>query len=337
MDTPQSNMDTPQSTQSAANFATFTTKFKTLKTKISQVILGQEAIIEDLLIAALARGHVLLEGAPGLGKTRLVRAFSEVTDMSFGRVQFTPDLMPADVTGTSVFMEDKDGSKFEFQKGPIFSNVLLADEINRATPKTQSALLEAMQERSVTASGERYRLPEPFVVLATQNPLEMEGTYPLPEAQLDRFLFKIMIERPDRETLARILVTTTGAREAELTPVFKREEMLELQRMLRAVPIASAAIDYVVNLTEATHAHELVRLGASPRGAQAMTLAAKGYALAAGRPNVELDDIRRAALPALRHRILLSFEAEVEGTNPDAIIRDVIKKVDSDLVGRPKR
>lgn len=315
-------------TSAPPNFTTFTEKFKRLREAIGRIILGQEDIVEDLLVAALANGHVLIEGAPGLGKTRLVRTFSEATDLSFGRIQFTPDLMPADVTGTTVFVEEAGTSRFDFQRGPVFANVLLADEINRATPKTQSALLEAMQERSVTASGERYDLPKPFVVLATQNPLEMEGTYPLPEAQLDRFLVKILIHRPDRATLQRILVTTTGAIEPTVEPIFKREEMLELQTMLRAVPVASKAYEYVVGLTEATHDHELVRLGASPRGAQAIILAAKGYALAAGRPNVELADIRRAALPSLRHRILLSFEAEVEGTDPDTIIREVIAQAD---------
>lgn len=326
-------MDQP----SKKNFSRFTERFKDLREQIAHVILGQDKVIEDLLVAALAGGHVLIEGAPGLGKTRMVRAFSEATDLSFGRVQFTPDLMPADVTGTTVFVEEGGKRRFEFQKGPVFHNVLLADEINRATPKTQSALLEAMQERRVTASGQGFELPAPFMVLATQNPLEMEGTYPLPEAQLDRFLFKINIERPDADTLRRILVTTTGEIEPEIKQVFTREEMLELQAVLRAVPIASTALEYVVKLTEATHAHELVRLGASPRGAQAMTLAAKGYALAAGRPNVELEDVRRAALPALRHRILLSFEAEVEGANPDAIIRDAIKRAEGAESGRARR
>ncbi len=313
-----------------ASFTDFTEKFRVLKNAIGRVILGQEEVVEDLLIAVLAKGHMLIEGAPGLGKTRLVRAFAEATQLEFGRIQFTPDLMPADVTGTTVFIEEKGVSRFEFQQGPVFSNVLLADEINRATPKTQSALLEAMQERAVTASGTRYKLPKPFVVLATQNPLEMEGTYPLPEAQLDRFLFKILIERPDAETLERIIEATTGAQEIKLEPIFSREELLELQILLRAVPIASTALRYVVRLTEATHEHDMVRLGASPRGAQAMVLAAKGYALAAGRPNVEMVDIRRAALPSLRHRLLLSFEAEVEGVNTDDIIRDVLKSVDSE-------
>lgn len=306
----------------------FADPFARLRDAIARVILGQRALVEDLLIAALARGHVLVEGAPGLGKTRLVRAFADATALTFGRVQFTPDLMPADVTGTTVFIEAGDERRFEFQSGPVFTHVLLADEINRATPKTQSALLEAMQERAVTVSGVRHALPEPFIVLATQNPLEMEGTYPLPEAQLDRFLFKIKIERPDVDTLRRILVVTTGDTEASAERVFKRSELLELQRMLRAVPIADAALDYIVKLVEATHAHPLIRLGASPRGAQAITLAAKGYALADGRPNVEYEDIRQAVLPALRHRLLLSFEAEVEGADPDQVLREVIAKVD---------
>ena len=306
------------------DFSSFAVKFKKLKDSIRQVILGQDQVVEDLLIAALAQGHVLLEGAPGLGKTRLVRALSESCDLSFGRIQFTPDLMPADVTGTQILVEDKGSTRFEFQKGPIFNHIVLADEINRATPKTQSALLEAMQERSVTASGEHYNLDRPFMVLATQNPIEMEGTYPLPEAQLDRFIFKINIERPDKETLKRILLTTTGSSDTEIEAVFSRDEMLELQKMLRAVPIAERGVDYIVNVVDRSHSHPMVRLGASPRGAQAIALAAKGYALASGRPNVELEDIKRAALPALRHRILLSFEAEVEAIDPDEIINEIL-------------
>jgi MoxR-like ATPase len=308
--------------------ARFAEKFQELKKTISSVIVGQDTVVEDLLIVVLAGGHALIEGAPGLGKTRLVRSFAEATQLSFGRVQFTPDLMPADVTGTTVLSRDDSQTQFAFQAGPVFTNVLLADEINRATPKTQSALLEAMQERSVTVSGERHALPTPFITLATQNPLEMEGTYPLPEAQLDRFLFKIMIYRPDQETLKRILRTTTGENESSITPIFSREELLEYQQLLRAVPIAERALDYVVALTEASHQHPLLRLGASPRGAQAMVLAAKGYALAAGRPNVELEDIRRAMLPALRHRVLLGFEAEVEGRNVDDIVQEIREQVD---------
>ncbi|CAN5667175.1 MoxR family ATPase [soil metagenome] len=302
----------------------FTEPFGLLRGAIAQVILGQESLVEDMLIAALARGHVLIEGAPGLGKTRLVRAFADATMLSFGRVQFTPDLMPADVTGTTVFIEEAEDERFVFQPGPVFHNVLLADEINRATPKPQSALLEAMQERAVTVSGVRHELPEPFMVLATQNPIEMEGTYPLPEAQLDRFLFKLTVDRPDTETLRRVLEATTGEEAVAPRGIVSRETMLELQRMLRAVPIASAALDWAVRVIDATHEHPLVRLGASPRGGQAMVLAAKGFALVAGRPHVEIDDLRRAAAPSLRHRLLLSFEAEVEGADPDAVVAEVV-------------
>ena len=303
----------------------FTERFERLRDSIGKVVLGQEQVVEDMLIAVLARGHVLIEGAPGLGKTQLVKAFAGATDLEFGRIQFTPDLMPADVTGTNVFVDDGHQSRFEFQPGPVFANVLLADEINRATPRTQSALLEAMQEHSVTSSGKRYALPEPFVTLATQNPLEMEGTYPLPEAQLDRFLFKVLIDRPDQATLRRILESTTGRDQPEVEQVFNRQEMIDLQTLVRAVPIADSALDWVVSLIEASHRHGMLRLGASPRGAQAITLAAKGYALAAGRPNVELEDLRRAALPALRHRLLLNFEAEVEGVSTDDVVNELLE------------
>ncbi len=310
------------------SLAGFNERFDRLKQMIGTVVLGQEGVVEDMLVAVLARGHVLIEGAPGLGKTRLVRTFADATELDFGRIQFTPDLMPADVTGTTVFIDDGRNTRFEFQPGPVFANVLLADEINRATPRTQSALLEAMQENAVTVAGKRYALPEPFTTLATQNPLEMEGTYPLPEAQLDRFLVKILINRPDAATLRNILLSTTGSEEPQVHAVFRRAEMLELQALLRAVPVADSALDWVVRLIEASHAHPLLRLGASPRGAQAITLAAKGYALASGRPNVELEDLRRAAAPVLRHRLLLSFEAEVEGASTDDIIQELLEQTD---------
>jgi MoxR-like ATPase len=302
--------------------------FGRLRDAVAQVILGQRTLVEDLLVAALARGHVLVEGAPGLGKTRLVRAFADATALTFGRVQFTPDLMPADVTGSTVFVEEARERRFEFQAGPVFHNVLLADEINRATPKTQSALLEAMQERGVTVAGVRHELPDPFVVLATQNPIEMEGTYPLPEAQLDRFLFKVLVPRPDADTLRQVLVATTGEEAEPPRDVVSRETFLDMQATLRAVPVAGSALEWVVKLVEATHEHPMVRLGASPRGAQAMVLAAKGYALAAGRPHVEFEDLRRAALPSLRHRLLLSFEAEVEGVDPDQVVAEAVESVD---------
>lgn len=309
--------------------ADFARKFHELRERMNQVIIGQERLVEDLLITVIAGGHALIEGAPGLGKTRLVRSFAALTHLDFGRVQFTPDLMPADITGTTVLQEnaDKQGLQLEFEKGPIFCHVLLADEINRATPKTQSALLEAMQEASVTISGKHYALPRPFVVLATQNPLEMEGTYPLPEAQLDRFLFKLHIERPSAASLKSILMMTTGKLEPDLSPIFERQELLALQQMLRSVPIASSGLDAVVALIEASHQHPMIRLGASPRGAQAIVLAAKGYALAAGRPNVEFSDIRRASLPALRHRILLSFEAQIEAKQHDSIVQELLDSV----------
>jgi len=313
----------------------FADPFHRLRDAIAKVILGQRTLVEDLLVAALARGHVLVEGAPGLGKTRLVRAFADATELSFGRVQFTPDLMPADVTGSTVFVEEARERRFEFQPGPVFHNVLLADEINRATPKTQSALLEAMQERAVTVGGVRHALPDPFIVLATQNPIEMEGTYPLPEAQLDRFLFKVQVPRPDAATLRQVLVATTGEEAVAPRDVVSRSEFLEMQTTLRAVPVATTALEWVVAVVDATHEHPLVRLGASPRGAQALVLAAKGYALAVGRPHVEIDDLRRAARPALRHRLLLSFEAEVEGVDPDQVIGEVLAGVDG--AGTPAR
>ena len=331
MTEPRTELHTGSGTGPSEPHKVFAERFAALQRAVQHAILGQDRVVEDLLVVVLAGGHALLEGAPGLGKTRLVRALADATELSFGRVQFTPDLMPADVTGTTMLSTNdlKAGGgqgqpHFSFQPGPVFANVLLADEINRATPKTQSALLEAMQERSVTVSGEVHPLPHPFTVLATQNPLEMEGTYPLPEAQLDRFLFKILVPRPDAETLTRILAATTGAEEEKVPQVFSHDELTQFQRLLRTVPVSSRALEFVVNLVEASHAHPLVQLGASPRGAQATVLAAKGYALAAGRPHVELDDLRRAAPAALRHRLLLNFEAEVAGTTSDEVIAELL-------------
>lgn len=300
--------------------STFTDQLHAIRTALNNVIVGQEAVTEQVLASALAGGNVLLEGVPGLGKTELVKTFARLSGLEFSRIQFTPDLMPADVTGSHVFHEETD---FTFQPGPIFTNVLLADEINRATPKTQSALLEAMQERSVTTGGEHRALPHPFMVLATQNPIEMEGTYPLPEAQLDRFLLNIVIERPDRAALTRILALTTGSAPAPVDAVLAADGLEELQRATRAVPLADSLTEFIVDMIERTHTHTAVRLGASPRGAQALVLASKAFALLAGRSFVEREDVMQAMLPALRHRLLLTFEAELDGVQVDTVIREL--------------
>lgn len=298
----------------------FTEQLHAIRTALNNVIVGQEAVTEQVLASALAGGNVLLEGVPGLGKTELVKTFAALSGLEFSRIQFTPDLMPADVTGSHVFQEE---TGFTFQPGPIFTNVLLADEINRATPKTQSALLEAMQERSVTTGGEHRALPQPFMVLATQNPIEMEGTYPLPEAQLDRFLLNIVIERPNRAALTQILALTTGATMAPIEPVLPPNGLAELQRATRAVPLADSLVAFIVDLIERTHTHPAVRLGASPRGGQALVLVSKAFALLAGRSFVEREDVIHALLPALRHRLLLTFEAELDGVHVDSVIKEL--------------
>src|SRR5438093_482960 len=299
--------------------ALFREAYGRLRAEIGKVIVGQDFIVEGTLTALLAGGHVLLEGVPGLGKTLLVRTLGQVLDLSFNRIQFTPDLMPADILGTNLVMEAPSGRReFQFQHGPIFAHLVLADEINRATPKTQSALLEAMQEHSVTAGGEIRKLEEPFFVMATQNPIDQEGTYPLPEAQLDRFFFKILVGYPSAEELTEVLTrTTTGAR-AELQKVLEREGLLDLMALVREVPVASHVKDYAVRLIMATHprtdsaspiASQYLRFGSSPRGGQALILAGKVRALAQGRFNVSFDDIQAVALAALRHRLILNFEA----------------------------
>ena len=318
----------------------FRDAYAALRGEIGKVIVGHHSIVEGTLIALFAGGHVLLEGVPGLGKTLLVRTLSEVLDLPFNRIQFTPDLMPADILGTNIVMETQGGRReFQFQRGPIFANLVLADEINRATPKTQSALLEAMQEHSVTAGGEIRKLGEPFFVMATQNPIDQEGTYPLPEAQLDRFFFKIIVGYPSADELTEVLSRTTSGARALVGKILNREELLDLMRAVREVPVASHVKDYAVRLVLATHpksetaspiANQYLRFGSSPRGGQTLILAGKVRALTQGRFNVSFDDIEAVALPALRHRLILNFEAEAEGVTTDHIIAQILREVPRD-------
>ena len=317
--------------------AAFRSTYDALRAEIGKVIVGHEEIVESALISLLSGGHVLLEGVPGLGKTLLVRTLSEVLDLSFNRIQFTPDLMPADILGTNIVMETSDGRRaFEFQRGPIFAHLVLADEINRATPKTQSAMLEAMQEKQVTAGGELRKLVEPFFVLATQNPIDQEGTYPLPEAQLDRFFFKLLVGYPNAAELTEVLNRTTETGRAEVHKVLDGARLLELQTLVRQVPVASHVKDYAVRLVLATHpktdtavpiANQYLRFGSSPRGGQTLMLAGKVRALTQGRFNVSFEDIETVAKPALRHRLILNFEAEAEGITTDQIIDRVLAEV----------
>ncbi len=311
----------------------FKETFYSIKTELNKVIVGQEAIVEGAIMGLAANGHILLEGLPGLGKTLLVRSIGHVLQMSFSRIQFTPDLMPADVTGTNVLA---DGA-FQFRKGPIFANLILADEINRATPKTQSAMLEAMQEHSVTVSGHRHQLVEPFLVMATQNPIEQEGTYPLPEAQLDRFFLKLLVPYPNRTELAEIVTRTTGSVEVELKPVADAETVIRLRSTVRQVLVAEPVLNYALSLSMGTHpegefsipfAQRYARYGASPRGAQALITAGKIRALLSGRFNVSKDDLKSVAKQCLRHRILLNFEAEADGITSDKVVEEVIASVD---------
>ncbi len=318
----------------------FRQSYAGLKAEIGKVIVGHEEIVDGTLTAMLAGGHVLLEGVPGLGKTLLVRTLSQVLQLSFNRIQFTPDLMPADILGTNLVVETPGGGReFRFQKGPIFAHLLLADEINRATPKTQSALLEAMQEHSVTAGGEIRKLEEPFFVLATQNPIDQEGTYPLPEAQLDRFFYKLIVTYPSAADLAEVLNRTTERRKIEIKPVVEREHLIELQDLVREVPAASHVKDYAVRLVMATHpktgtaaaiTNQYLRFGSSPRGAQCLLLGAKVRALTQGRFNASFEDIQAAAPHALRHRLILNFEAEAEGITTDLVVAQILKDVPRD-------
>jgi MoxR-like ATPase len=311
-----------------------------LRAEINKVIVGHETIVDCTLIALFAGGHVLLEGVPGLGKTLLVRTLSEVLDLSFSRIQFTPDLMPSDILGTNLVVENPDGRReFQFQRGPIFAHLVLADEINRATPKTQSALLEAMQEKQVTAGGEVRKLAEPFFVLATQNPIDQEGTYPLPEAQLDRFFFKLLVGYPSAAELTEVLNRTTETSKAQVNKVLDGATLLELQKLVRQVPVASHVKDYAVRLVLATHpktetaipiSNQYLRFGSSPRGGQTLMLAGKVRALTQGRFNVSLEDIQAAVHATLRHRLILNFEAEAEGITTDHVIDQLVREVPKD-------
>ena len=308
----------------------FAEKCEKIFTEVKKDIIGQTEVVQSTIIAIIAGGNVLLEGAPGLGKTRLVRSLGNVFDLPFSRIQFTPDLMPADVTGTNIITKDENGnSKFEFQKGPIFSNIVLADEINRATPKTQAALLEAMQEHKVTVMGVSRKLDEPFFVLATQNPIEQDGTYPLPEAQMDRFMFKILVPNPSAEELGQIVTMTQKTMDETASAACNGEELLKMRAVAKTIPIASEVLDYAMAMVASTHASseiatetakKYIRDGASPRAAQALITAAKVRALIKGRYNVSFEDINTLAVPVLRHRIKLGFEAVTSKLNADDVV-----------------
>ena len=319
----------------------FVAAFERLRSEVEKVIVGHRDIINHVLIAMFAGGHVLLEGVPGLGKTLLIKTLAEGLELSFSRVQFTPDLMPADIIGTNIILEDSEGRKhFQFQPGPIFGHILLADEINRATPKTQSALLEGMQEGFVTVGGASRPLPSPFFVLATQNPIEMEGTYPLPEAQLDRFLFKLRVRYPAVEELNAIIDRTTQVRAVAVERVMTGPAVLAFRDLIREVPIASHVRDFASMIVMATHpewagapeaTRRFIRYGASPRGAQALVLGAKVLALSQGRYNVSVDDLRALTAPALRHRVILNFEGEAEAVDVDTLVGEIVDKAQATM------
>tara|TARA_R110000782_G_scaffold13976_23_gene41074 strand:- start:24376 stop:25401 length:1026 start_codon:yes stop_codon:yes gene_type:complete len=338
----------PDAAQAAEQFQK---DFAAVRDQVARVVVGQKDSVDQILTCLFVGGHALLEGVPGIGKTLLVRTLAQAVRLDFGRVQFTPDLMPADITGTTVIDEQEDEHgrmrrAFRFQPGPVFNQILLADEINRATPKTQSALLEAMQERSVTVGNETHRLPSPFFVLATQNPIEQEGTYPLPEAQLDRFFFKLLVGSPNRADLREIIARTTGATESIAESVLDADRLLAHQALVRRVPAADHVTDYAVRLVLATHpkgafgssgesfatpmVNRFVQVGASPRAAQSLILAAKCRALTQGRPAASIEDLQHAALPALRHRVLLNFEAGAESIDSDAVVRNLIETLPRD-------
>jgi len=315
----------------------FVDRYAAVREQIGRVIVGHDEIVHGVLTCLFVGGHCLLEGVPGLGKTLLVRTLAKALDLQFSRIQFTPDLMPADILGTNMVLETVEGKRsFEFQEGPIFTQICLADEINRATPKTQSAMLETMQEGTVTVAGTRYPLTQPFLVMATQNPIEQEGTYPLPEAQLDRFLVKLLVGYSDRNQLGTIIDRTTRGELIEPAKVMDGPEIIKWQQLVREVILASHVQDYIVRLVLATHpegelalpiTNQYIRWGASPRGAQTLALTAKVRALLDGRYNVSFEDVRRVYLPALRHRIIVNFEAQAEGIEADQVLLELLEKV----------
>jgi MoxR-like ATPase len=315
----------------------FRTRYQAVREEVGRVIVGHDDTVHGVLTCLFVGGHCLLEGVPGLGKTLLVRTLAKALDLHFSRIQFTPDLMPADILGTNMVMESAEGKRFfEFQRGPIFTQLCLADEINRATPKTQSAMLETMQEFSVTVAGHVYQLQRPFFVLATQNPIEQEGTYPLPEAQLDRFFFKLVVGYSGRDEMATIIDRTTRGEIIEPKKVMDGEEILKWQHLIREVILAKHVQDYIVRLTLATHpdgpfalpiTNQYLRWGASPRGAQTLALAAKVRALLEGRYNVSFEDVRRVYIPAMRHRVIVNFEAQAEGVDTDHVLVEILQKL----------
>ena len=311
------------------NYKEMIEKIANCEKEIQKGIIGQTEIIRQVMLGLLTGGNVLLEGMPGLGKTRLVSTISHVFQLSFKRIQFTPDIMPSDITGTNMIASKDSGNSFTFSKGPIFANMILADEINRATPKTQSALLEAMQEHTVTVGNESHKLEQPFFVLATQNPIEQEGTYPLPEAQLDRFMLKTLVPFPTRDELKGIVALTEGGTTPEIQAVMTKEELLIAKDMISTIPIADAVMDYILDLCMATHApNPYIKEGASPRAAQALIRTAKAKAFMEGRFNVSFKDVEYAAYPVLRHRLLLSFDAVSEGITEDEVISQLLKTIE---------